>query len=300
MIEKACLNVPGFGVQYKRLRRAIEISGKSHSTLTNYSRCLAHMGLFLQADLLALDDEQVLDYLHHLKSKHRTPSDSFFKHTVYGLRYLYRLYEKEESRVILPSIERQKALPVVLSQEEVKRLLVAPKLLKHRLILSLLYGCGLRNFELCNVKLADLDFDRMQLHIVKGKYRKDRYVPLCTMLVRGIKKYIEAEKPSVYLFNGITKEGILGALTARGVQWAVKEARAKSGIKKQVTAHSLRHSYATHLLEMGTDIMTLKDLLGHESIQTTMVYLHVSRTGRTQAYSPLEKLYPQDGRSSKV
>jgi len=258
------------------------------------------MGFYFQADLLALDDEQILDYLHHLKMKHRTPSDSFFKHTVYGLRYLYRLYDKVESRVILPSIEGQKALPVVLSQEEVKRLLVAPKLLKHRLLISLLYGCGLRNFELCNVKLADLDFDRMQLHVVKGKYRKDRYVPLCAMLVRGIQKYVEAENPKIYLFNGISKEGILGALTGRGVQWAVKEARAKSGIKKQVTAHSLRHSYATHLLEMGTDIMTLKDLLGHENIQTTMIYLHVSRVSKNQAYSPLEKLYPQDVSSSQV
>ena len=98
--------------------------------------------------------------------KHKTPSDSYFKHTVYGLRYLYRLYQKTESRVILPSIERQKRLPVVLSTQEVKRLLVAPKLLKHRLILSMLYGCGLRNFELCNIKLADIDFDRKQIHIL--------------------------------------------------------------------------------------------------------------------------------------
>lgn len=249
------------------------------------------MGLYLQCDLLSLDDEQILDYLHHLKRKHRTPSDSFFKHTVYGLRYLYRIYNKSESRVILPSIERQKALPVVLSQHEVRSLLSAPKLLKHRLILALLYGCGLRNFELCNLKITDLDLDRQQLHVRRGKYRKDRYVPLCDLLVRGVQKYLMSEKPVIYLFNGKSRDGSSTALTPRGVQWAVREARRKSGIKKQVTAHRLRHSYATHLLEMGTDIMTLKDLLGHEDIQTTLIYLHVSQLGRVRPYSPLEKLY---------
>ena len=209
------------------------------------------MGLHVNADLLELDDEAILDYLHFLKRKKSTPSDSYFKHTVYGLRYLYRIYEKEESRVILPKIEGQKALPVVLSQQEVKLLLRAPKLLKHRLVISLLYGCGLRNFELCNLKITDLDLDRQQLHVRKGKYRKDRYVPLCDLLVRGIKKYLSCEAPVEHLFNGKSRTGEYIALTARGVQWAVKEARSKSGIKKQVTPHSLRHSYATHLLEMG-------------------------------------------------
>jgi len=249
------------------------------------------MGIYLNCNLLELDDEQILDYLHHLKSKRKTPSDSYFKHTVYGLRLLFRIFDKQESRVILPSIERQKSLPVVLSQEEVKLLLKAPKLLKHRLILAMLYGCGLRNFELCNVKLTDIDLHRKQLHIRKGKYRKDRYVPLCDLLIRGIKKYLISEKPVEYLFNGKSRTGEYIPLTPRGVQWASREARAKSGIKKQVTAHCLRHSYATHLLEMGTDILTLKELLGHEDIQTTMIYLHVSRVGSVLPYSPLEKLY---------
>lgn len=249
------------------------------------------MGLHFKADLLELDDEAILDYLHFLKRKKSTPSDSYFKHTVYGLRYLYRIYQKEESRVILPKLEGQKSLPVVLSQQEVKQLLQAPKLLKHRLVISLLYGCGLRNFELCNLKITDLDLDRQQLHVRKGKYRKDRYVPLCDLLVRGIRKYLSSEAPVEYLFNGKSRTGEYAALTARGVQWAVKEARSKSGIKKQVTPHSLRHSYATHLLEMGTDIVTLKELLGHEEICTTLMYLHVARVGRKKPYSPLEKLY---------
>jgi site-specific recombinase XerD len=283
--------VPEFSIQYKRLRRSIEIAGKSQSTLTNYARCLAHMGLHLQCDLLELDDEVILDYLHFLKRKHKTPSDSFFKHTVYGLRYLYRLFDKVESQIILPSIERQKRLPVVLSQEEVKQLLVAPKLLKHRVLIGLLYGSGLRNFEVCKLKITDLDFDRKVLHIREGKGRKDRYVPLGELIIRGLKQYLSAEKPVTYLFNGNSKTGEYIQFTATGVQWAVREARQKAGIKKQVTAHLLRHTYATHLLEMGVDIVTLKELLGHEDIKTTLVYLHVAQVGRSLGFSPLDKLY---------
>lgn len=278
-------------MEFKRLRRSVAISGKSQSTLTNYARCLAHMGLHLNCDLLALDDEAIQDYLHYLKSKHHTPSDSFFKHTVYGLRYLFRIFDRKESRVILPSIERPKKLPVVLSQQEIRKLLKAPKLLKHRLVLALLYGCGLRNFELCKLRITDIDMDRKMLHVREGKGRKDRYVPLCELLVRGIKTYLKAEKPSVYLFNGKDSSGKPVPLSARGVQWAAREARRASGIRKQVTAHCLRHSYATHLLEMGTDIITLKELLGHVDINTTLVYLHVARVGRKAPFSPLEKLY---------
>jgi integrase/recombinase XerD len=191
------------------------------------------MALYLQCDLLDLDDDAILDYLHHLKRKHQTPSDSFFKHTVYGLRYLFRLYDKASSNVILPSIARPKKYPVVLSGQEVKALLIPPALLRHRLIIGLLYGCGLRNHELCKLKITDLDLERQMLHVREGKGRKDRYVPLCPMLVRGIKNYLEAEHPVEHLFNGKSRTGEYVAMSALGVQWAIREARRLSGIKKR-------------------------------------------------------------------
>ena len=285
--------MPGFDLQLKRLRRSITISGKSQSTLTNYARCLAHMGLHHKCNLLDLDDEAIQDYLHFLKRKHNTPSDSFFKHTVYGLRYLFRIFDRKESSAILPSIERPKKLPVVLSEQEVRKLLKAPKLLKHRLILALLYGCGLRNFECCKLKISDIDLDRKRVLVREGKGRKDRYLPLCDLLVRGIKSYLDEEKPVLYLFNGNSSDGEPVPISTRGVQWAAREGRRASGIKKQVTAHCLRHTYATHLLEMGTDIFTLKDLLGHEDINTTLIYLHVARIRKKAPFSPLEKLYEE-------
>ncbi|WP_236631060.1 tyrosine-type recombinase/integrase [Zobellia sp. OII3] len=283
--------VPEFAINYRKLERSVELSGKSRSTLTNYARCLSHMALHFGRSPLSLDREQVLDYLHYQKRRHKTPSDSFFKHTVYGLRYLYRIYDLPGHRVALPSIERPKKLPVVLNREEVKLLLRTPKLHKHRLLLALLYGCGLRNAELRNLYIKDIDMDRKQLHIRQGKGRKDRYVPLCDLLIRGIQSYLDSEHPIQWLFNGNDKSGKSVGLSPNGVQWVVKQARQHSGILKEVTTHSLRHTYATHLLEMGMDIMSLKDLLGHVDIQTTMVYLHVSRIGKTAVFSPLEKLY---------
>jgi site-specific recombinase XerD len=238
-----------------------------------------------------LDLEQVLDYLHYCKSQRNTPSASFFKHTVYGLRAVYRLKGLDANRLRLPSLERSKKLPVVLSQSEVKLLINTPKLLKHRILIGLLYDCGLRNFELRNLKLVDLDFDRKKLHIRQGKGRKDRYVPLGELLIKGLQKYITNEKPNCWLFNGNNRKAEPCQLSQHGVYWVVSETRKKSGINKAVTAHTLRHSYATHLLEMGLDIVSLKEALGHSCIETTMVYLHISQLGRQRTFSPLDRIY---------
>ncbi|MFT4662219.1 MAG: integrase/recombinase XerD [Glaciecola sp.] len=248
---------------YDRLVRSINLSGKSISTLNNYSRCLAQMALHFNCNVLDLDEEQILDYLHLKKSQNRTPSESYFKHTIYGLRYVYREYNLPDRRLTLPQIERPRKLPVVLSQEEVKLLLKTPKLLKHRLELAMLYGCGLRSFEIRNLKIKDVNLDRSMVHIKQGKGRKDRYAPFCALLIRGLKKYLSAEKPVTWLFNGNNREGKMVKLSPHGIAWVVRQAKKNSGLEKDVTSHSLRHSYATHLLEMGMDIMSLKELLGH-------------------------------------
>jgi len=274
------------------------VAGKSPSTLRSYSTHLAKLALHFNQVPTDVDPDQINDYLYLVKQEHNTPSDSYFKFTVYGLRFAYRILGMKDKRIELPEIKRAKKLPVVLSQEEVRRLLKAPKLLKHRVLIGLLYGCGLRCFEVRNVQLADLDFDRKQLHVRNGKGKKDRYVPLSDILIRGLKTYIEAEQPGTWLFNGKEQvmEGRVGGdfdsrYSQRGVQWAVKEAAKAASIIKEMSVHTLRHTYATHLLEEGLDIMTIKDLLGHECIDTTMVYLHVAQSGRVKAFSPLDRLY---------
>jgi site-specific recombinase XerD len=149
--------------------------------------------------------------------------------------------------------------------------------------------------EARSVRLQDLDFDRKQLKVVQGKGKKDRYVPLSEHLIRGLKKYIEAEKPRDFLFNGQPVERAGGDFDSRysqrGVQWVIKQTVKAAGIQKEVCVHTLRHSYATHLLEDGMDIMTLKDLLGHQSIETTMEYLHIAQLESQRIFSPLDTLF---------
>jgi integrase/recombinase XerD len=232
-----------------------------------------------------------------LQKRSQTPSQTYFKHTVYGLRFLLKSEGLPYSYLHLPEIKSEKKLPVVLSKEEVLAMLQQCTLLKHKMLIGLLYGCGLRCMEVRSIRLADLDFDRMQLKVVQGKGKKDRYVPLSAHLIRGLKTYIDAEKPVEYLFGGQINGRAGGDFDSRysqkGVQWAVKEAAKRAGVLKDVHVHTLRHTYATHLLEDGLDIVTLKDLLGHENIETTMEYLHVAQTNRLKPFSPLDTLFAQ-------
>ena len=242
-----------------------------------------------------LDVEQVQEYLYMLQKRSKTPSQTYFKHTVYGLRFMLKSEGLPYEFLHLPSIKHEKKLPTVLSKEEVWRLLKSCQLLKHKILIGLLYGCGLRCGEVRAVRLQDMDFDRLQLKIVQGKGKKDRYVPLSKHLIRGLKTYIEAEKPKTYLFNG-QPAGRAGGdfdsrYSQRGVQWAVKQACKAAGITKDVCVPTLRHTFATHLLEDGVDIYSIQRLLGHSDIRTTIVYLHVAQVIPKVAHSPLDTLY---------
>lgn len=286
LVQQAINKVSGFSQLYKELERSINVSGKSVSTLTNYSRHLAHLALHYQQLPTELDNEQVLDYLHFVKSK-GSPSATFFKFTVYGMRYACRLRGLPYEQFSLPAIERNDKLPVVLSASEVRALLKACGLLKHRLLIALCYGCGLRCAEVRQLRIGDVDTQRGMVLVHQGKGNKDRMLPMGTMLQRGIRSYINAEKPRKYLFEG--NEG--NALSQRGAQWVIAQAVKKAGIVKEVTLHTLRHTYATHLLEQGVNILTIKELLGHAHIDTTMVYLHLARPSVMLAFSPMDTLY---------
>lgn len=286
LVQQAINKVSGFSQLYKELERSINVSGKSVSTLTNYSRQLAHLALHYQQLPTELDNEQVLDYLHFVKSK-GSPSATFFKFTVYGMRYACRLRGLPYEQFSLPAIERNDKLPVVLSASEVRALLKACDLLKHRLLIALCYGCGLRCAEVRQLRIGDVDTERAMVHVHQGKGNKDRCLPMGSMLQRGIRSYMEVEKPRQFLFEGNNGE----AYSQRGAQWAITQAVKKSGIVKEVTLHTLRHTYATHLLEQGVNILTIKELLGHAHIDTTMVYLHLARPSVMLAFSPMDTLY---------
>ena len=154
----------------------------------------------------------------------------------------------------------------------------------------LAYSGGLRAQELCNLKIADIDFERMSIHIRQGKGNKDRIVPLSEYMAKGLHQYISADKPAVWLFNGKSSKT---NYSSRGISSVMREALKKTKITKQASIHTLRHSYATHLLEQGLNIVTIKNLLGHAEIATTMVYLHIAQCPLVQAHSPLDTLYPK-------
>lgn len=291
IVEQACHKVIGFAKLYQDLERCINVSGKSTSTLINYGRHLSHLALHFDQLPTELDQEQVLDYLNFIKA-HGSPSATFFKFTVYGMRAACKLRGLPYQQFSLPAIAKTNKLPSVLNTTEVKELLKACILLKHRLLLALCYGCGLRCAEVRKLRIGDIDLERKLVHVRQGKGNKDRIVPLGGMLQRGIKTYIETQQPNKFLFEGNNGE----AFSQRGAQWVMSQALKKTSIvKEEVSLHTLRHSFATHLLEQGVSILVIKELLGHAHITTTMIYLHLARPVFTQVINPLDVLYNQAG-----
>jgi integrase/recombinase XerD len=291
IVQQACDKVTGFTKLYQDLERSINVSGKSKSTLTNYGRQLAHLALHFNQLPTLLDNEQVLDYLHFVKAK-GTPSATFFKFTVYGMRAACKLSGLPYQQFSLPAIQKTNKLPSVFNATEVKALLKACILLKHRLLLGLCYGCGLRCAEVRNLRIGDIDLERRLLQVRQGKGNKDRIVPLGHLLQRGIKTYIDTQRPQLFLFEGNDGQ----AFSQRGAQWVMSQALKKTSIvKEEVSLHTLRHSYATHLLEQGVSILAIKELLGHAHIDTTMIYLHLARPVLTHTISPMDTLYNQQG-----
>jgi len=295
LIATACECVPGFQELYLKMQRKVAISDLSQSLLQGYASQLARIALHFGTVPTQIAVDEIENYLYLASQRPDKFSLSYFKFAVYGLRFVYKMEGLRDNYLALPSIRHEKRLPIVLSKPEMKRLIEFTTLAKHRVLLSLLYGCGLRCFEARQLKLSDIDFDRQTIHVRKGKNKKDRYVPLSQFLITEIQAYVKVDKPKTWLFNG-KPEGRKGGdfdsrYSHRGIFWVIRQACIKAAITKPVNVHTLRHTFATHLLEDGLDIVTIKDILGHESIQTTMIYLHVSRCGRGQAFSPLDTLF---------
>ena len=287
LIKRAVTLVPSFQENLLKFEQQVALGSYSKSTLYNYARSVSALVLHFGKSPLDLDDEEINSYLHSLTLTH-SKSPTYFKHMVYGLRFFFRMYDREESALKLPSIKDDKKLPVVLSRQELKRLFVTPQRQKQRVMFCLIYAAGLRVSELCNLKISDIDFDRKQIRIRQSKGNKDRYVILSDLAARGIKQHIGGARPQVYLFNGRKKGMPLGS---SAVQQSFRLAVQKAGIIKDVCVHTLRHSFATHMLEDGVDIVTIKEQLGHAHIQTTMIYLHVAKIPRSEVRSPLDTLY---------
>lgn len=197
-----------------------------------------------------------------------------FNQAVCAMRFFYRVTLPRDFAVEhIPFARVKKSLPLVLSADEVRRLLGAPMGLKHRAVLSLIYATGARLNEATHLRVADIDGARMMVHIRNGKGGKSRMVPMSAALRELLRDYWRAEHPRDYLFPG-TKPG--RPLHESSVQQACTRARLRARLDKAASVHTLRHSYATHLLELGVDLRTIQKLLGHTSLSTTAIYVHVT------------------------
>mgnify|MGYP000892646326 CR=1 FL=1 len=290
ILQRAMQTVEGFEKVYHKMQQQTILGGRSESTFENYLRRIALVCLEFNQLPEDISEDEINEYLTALAQSSKSPSRSSFKHAVYGLRYYFRHIGLNKRAIALPSMKKEAKLPVIFNRSELRQLFRAPTLLKHRIVLALIYSAGLRSQEAINLKISDIDFERRTIHIRQSKYKKDRIVPLSDYIAKGLKKYIAAEHPHIWLFNG-KEPG--GRYSVRGLSWVLRETLKKTDIKKEVSLHSLRHSYATHLLEEGVNIVTIKELLGHVHITTSMIYLHVAQIQSGSAHSPLDTLYPE-------
>ncbi len=299
IVQQACLQIPGFEILYQKFIRKTTILGRAPSTCINYGRSMAQLALYYKRSPTELTLDEIEDYLYSIKDKSDISSDNPFKFTICALRFVLNMEGLDELRSKLPSIRKKRRLPVVLSKQEITAMMNIPCLLKHRVLIALLYGCGLRCGEVRNIRVNDIDISRAVLHVRQAKGRKDRYMPLGKLLPVVLEKYIKIQKPTEWLFPGMrwdTKSGerfysdFAPQFGQRSIQWAIQRAAQLAGISKRVNVHSLRHTYATHLLEDGVNILTIKELLGHASIKNTMIYLHVAQVNNRDKCSPIDTL----------
>jgi integrase/recombinase XerD len=268
-----------------RMIQDMQIRNYSPNTIEAYVRHVALFARHFGRSPTELGPGDVRTFQVHLVHERKVGWGTF-NQTVCALRFLYRTtLQKDWAIAHIPYAKQPKKLPVVLSQEEVRRVLEAIKNEKHRLLVMLMYAAGLRVTEAVSLRVEDVDSKRMLLHIVQGKGRKDRQVPLPQTLLIRLRSYYRHCRPKHWLFPG----GIPGShLSRSAVERVVAQFRDVVG--KRITPHTFRHCFATHLLESGTDLRTVQALLGHAWIKSTAIYTHISRKRIMAVRSPLEAL----------
>ncbi len=263
-----------------KLKTELKIRGLSQLTIRNYSFFVGKFLARINKKPEELNEDDAKLFLGEL-------FDSKSKNTIMlaaaSLKFFYtQILGKDFSKIKMP--KKDKKLPEVLTKDEVKKLIDSADNFKSRLIISMLYSSGLRVSELVNLKKDDLNFDEKIGWVRKGKGGKDRLITISGALADDLKNYLEKRSDSIYVFS---KDK---ALTTRNIQKIIKGTKQRAGIPKKVTPHTLRHSFATHLLEQGTDIRIIQVLLGHANLNTTQVYTHISSEQIKKIKNPLDML----------
>jgi integrase/recombinase XerD len=274
--------------QIEKFKQWLQSKRYSDNTIKTYGEALKSFLTFFnnKSDFEITNDDVIL-YTNGYILKNKL-SSSYQNQIVNAIKLYFQTIHNEV--LVIEKIhrpKREKVLPNVLSKEEIKLILEAPKNLKHKAMLSMIYSCGLRRSELLNLKPIDIDSKRNIVIIKQSKGKKDRITPLSPKILELLRSYYKEYAPKKYLFEGQEKNT---PYSARSLEEVLKKSIKLASIKKPVTLHWLRHSYATHLLESGTDLRYIQELLGHNSSKTTEIYTHVSTKSLQQIKSPFDDL----------
>jgi integrase/recombinase XerD len=267
--------------ELQKTERELKIKNYSPKTIKSYLYGLRKYFSFKDDNLTQLDQENIRNFLLHCEQKQISPqSRNLFLNAI---KFYYRNVIKNQQKIDIQSAKKPKSLPVVLSRGEIRKILESPKNAKHKLLLSLAYGAGLRVSEVIALKVQDLDFEELTIHIKLAKGQKDRISIMPESLVDNLKNLIAGKAKNDIVFASERS----GKLTTRTAQKVFENVLKNSGIKKNASFHSLRHSFATHLLENGTDVRYVQELLGHQNIRTTQKYTQVTNPKLKNIKSPL-------------
>lgn len=271
----------------KKMQQDMVIQHYSARTVDSYLRHVKGFTTYLQKPLDQVSEDDIRTYLYHVKTeKHYSRSN--LHQAFSAIKYLYR--NTVEMPLKLNALKGPKGgrpLPTVLSTDEVQALFSNVRNLKHRLLLMTIYSGGLRLNEATHLRVEDIDSKRMVIRVRHGKGDKDRYTLLSRHLLDELRLYWLSERPAEWLFPGRTQAQ---PITNSSIQKAFQRAREHAGIRKHASVHTLRHSFATHLLEQGVNLFTIKELLGHTTIKTTLIYLHLLHPPTSTITNPLDQL----------
>ncbi len=269
----------------EKMLRRMELKNYSTRTIQLYLYHMKKYVAYYGKSPDRLGKEEIEKYLHYLYEQN--VSRSAMTQAYSAIKFFYTVCLErtwELDKILRP--KSNKKLPVVLSPQEVRNILQQVNNPKYKAVLMIVYSGGLRLSEALNLKLKDIDGNRMEIRVVQAKGKKDRYTLLSEIMLSKLREYYKKYKPSDWLFPG--REG--KKLSNTTIQKLFVKAKKKAGIRKDATVHTLRHSFATHLLENGCDILTIQELLGHSSIHSTKIYLHIQNTAKRKIINPLDRI----------
>ena len=274
------------GKLQEQMKIDLSLKGYSPNTTRAYLHCIRNFAKYFMRSPAEMGETEMRKFMLHLAQDRKVSAFTQSTH-VNALKFLYRItLRRPEVVERLPHPKRPKTLPKILTMQEVLTLFTAIQSPKYKAILAIAYGAGLRVSEVCALKPTDIDSQRMLIHVRRGKGNKDRYVLLGETMLTLLREYYQnAHRKGVYLFPGQKSQN---PLTACSIRYVLKKASAKARLSKKITPHTLRHSFATHLLETGYDLRVVQTLLGHTSIQTTQRYTHVTDRLLSLTRSPLD------------